>query len=171
MSEAIATERRLSFAESGLRWWPVFVIAIVADLLTKEWILRNFMLHEAVPVLPVLDILRAHNPGAAFSFLADAGGWQRWFFTVLGIGFSVYVAIALRSMNGRHERLQSIGLLLVASGAMGNVLDRLRHGYVVDFIAAHWGAAYFPAFNVADSCITIGAGLVLLDMLLRTKRA
>jgi signal peptidase II len=122
-------------------------------------------------VLPVLDILRAHNPGAAFSFLADAGGWQRWFFTALGVGFSVYVVIALRSMNGRQERLQSIGLLLVASGAMGNVLDRLRHGYVVDFIAAHWGAAYFPAFNVADSCISIGAGLVLLDMLMGRKRA
>jgi signal peptidase II len=164
------SEVRPTVARSGWIWLPVTGVAIVADLVTKEMILGKFALHESVTVLPVLDIVRAHNPGAAFSFLAGAGGWQRWFFTLLAAGVSIAILYWLRALDGRAQKLPSLGLALVMSGAVGNLIDRLRHGYVVDFIAVHWKDAWFPAFNVADSCITVGAGLLLLDMLFEWRR-
>lgn len=155
---------------SGLRWWPLGVAGIALDQFTKEWILRSFALHESHYVLPVLDIVHARNYGAAFSFLDFPGGVQRWIFTVFAIVVTVCILWWLRKLDAATQKLQSIGLMLIASGAIGNVIDRIRHGNVVDFIAVHWGGAYFPAFNVADSCITIGAGFVLLDALLDSRR-
>jgi signal peptidase II len=152
-------------------WLPLGVVAISLDQLTKGWIQRNVALHESITVLPVLDIIHARNSGAAFSFLAGAGGWQRWFFTALAVVVSAAILLYLRKLDGRLQKLQSFGLVLIASGALGNVIDRIRHGHVVDFIAAHWNTAYFPAFNVADSCISVGAGLLVLDALLETYRA
>jgi signal peptidase II len=122
-------------------------------------------------VLPVLDITRLHNPGAAFSFLAGAGGWQRWFFTVLAVVVSGAIIHWLRSLDGARQKLLATGLALVLGGAIGNVIDRVRFGYVVDFIHAHWNQAYFPAFNVADSAISIGAALIILDALLDWRRS
>jgi signal peptidase II len=156
---------------SGLRWWPLLVAGIVLDQLTKEWILRTYALHESHYVLPVLDIVHARNYGAAFSFLDFPGGVQRWGFTVFALVVSAGILWWARKLDGSTQKLQSAGMLLIASGALGNVIDRIRHGNVVDFIAVHWGNAYFPAFNVADSCITIGAGLVLLDALLESRGA
>jgi signal peptidase II len=104
-----------------------------------------------------------HNPGAAFSFLADAGGWQRWFFTIFAVGVSVMLVVWLRKVRLTTEPILAIALALVLSGAVGNVIDRIEHGYVVDFIHVHWQQAYFPAFNIADSAITIGAILLLWD--------
>ena len=156
---------------SGLRWWPLLVAGIVLDQLTKEWILRTYALHESHYVLPVLDIVHARNYGAAFSFLDFPGGVQRWLFTVFALGVSAGILWWLRKLDASTQKLQSLGMMLIASGALGNVIDRIRHGNVVDFIAVHWGKAYFPAFNVADSCITIGAGLVLLDALLESRSA
>jgi signal peptidase II len=124
-----------------------------------------------IVLLPVLDITHAHNPGAAFNFLAGASGWQRWFFTVLALGVSGAIFYYLRRLNSRAQPLQCAGLALVAAGAIGNLIDRLRLGYVVDFVHVHWGSASFPSFNVADSCITIGAGLIILESLLEARRS
>ncbi|MFO1502195.1 MAG: signal peptidase II [Steroidobacteraceae bacterium] len=156
---------------SGLRWWPLGVAAIVLDQLTKEWILRTFALHESRYVLPVFDIVHARNYGAAFSFLDIPGGLQRWLFTAFALAVTLGILWWLKRLDAATQKLQSAGLMLIASGALGNVIDRVRHGNVVDFIAVHWEKAYFPAFNVADSCITIGAVLILLDALLDSRRA
>jgi signal peptidase II len=164
------SESSLNWRLSGLVWWPLAVVTLVLDQVTKTIIDRAMALHESIYVLPVLDIIRAHNPGAAFSFLATAGGWQRWVFTVFAVVVSVWILWALRRTATAGQRLQCAGLMLIVSGALGNAIDRVRHGYVVDFIAVHWNEAYFPAFNVADSCITVGAGLILLDALLQWKR-
>jgi len=155
---------------SGLAWWPLGLGTLVLDQLTKEVIQNVFALHESTYVVPVLDIVRAHNYGAAFSFLDNAGGAQRWVFTVFAVAVCVGLLIALRRAPRQLQRLQNAGLMLVASGALGNAIDRVRHGYVVDFVSVHWKDAYFPAFNVADSCITVGAGLIILDALLEWRR-
>lgn len=165
MSEATAGWRR-----SGLAWWPLGIAMILFDQWTKELIHSKLALHESIYVLPVLDIVHARNPGAAFSFLAGAGGWQRWAFTVFAVVISAGILVMLRRIDARIHRLQSAGLMLIVSGALGNVIDRVRHGYVVDFVGVHWNDAWFPAFNVADSCISVGAGLILLDALLEWRR-
>lgn len=155
---------------SGWRWLPLSALIIVADQISKGWIERNYQLFETTVVLPVLDITRLHNPGAAFSFLASAGGWQRWFFTILATGVSIGIIYWLRQIVSSQQRALASGLALIMGGAIGNVLDRLEHGYVVDFIHAHWQGAYFPAFNIADAAITIGAGLLLLDAFFEWRR-
>jgi signal peptidase II len=156
--------------ESGLLWWPLGVVTLALDQLTKELIQRLMAFGDSIHVVPVLNIVHARNTGAAFSFLASAGGWQRWMFTLFAIAVSVGLLVTLRKAPGALQRMQNAGLMLIVSGALGNAIDRLRHGYVVDFIHAHWNDADFPAFNVADSCITVGAGLILLDALLEWRR-
>jgi signal peptidase II len=141
-------------------WLSLAVIAL--DQATKFLATRFLELYERVEVLPVLDFTLLHNTGAAFSLLAGASGWQRWFF----IGLACIVSAVLMVWiwrTPRGEKLLPLSLSLILGGALGNVIDRIVHGYVVDFIHAHWGAAYFPAFNIADSAITIGAGLLILD--------
>lgn len=161
-SEALpASQPRLR--ECGWRWLPLTAALIFIDQLSKAWIETSYRLGEFTAVFFWLDITRLHNPGAAFSFLADAGGWQRWFFTVLAIVISVGLVVWLRRLHVREERLLVVALACILGGAIGNVIDRIEHGYVVDFIHVHWGNAYFPAFNVADMAISIGAGLILLD--------
>jgi signal peptidase II len=164
------SETRHGWRQSGLAWWPLALATLALDQLTKEIIQRVLALHEAIYVLPVLDILHARNTGAAFSFLAGAGGWQRWMFTLFALAVTVGILITLRRTAGRGQRLLCAGLALIASGAVGNAIDRVRHGFVVDFVAVHWNGAYFPAFNVADACITVGAGLILLDALFDWQR-
>jgi signal peptidase II len=159
-----------SWRTSGLAWWPLAFVALVLDQCTKALIQARLALHDSIFVLPVFDIVHARNTGAAFSFLATAGGWQRWAFTVLALGVSAAILVSLRRLALAGQRLQCAGLMLIVSGALGNAIDRLVHGYVVDFIAVHWNDAYFPAFNVADSCISVGAGLILLDALLQWRR-
>jgi signal peptidase II len=149
--------------QSGWRWLPLSFALVVFDQWTKGWIERHYELGEYTPVFFWLDIIRLHNPGAAFSFLADAGGWQRWFFTIFAVGVSVMLIVWLRKVRLKTEPILAIALALVLSGAVGNVIDRIEHGYVVDFIHVHWQQAYFPAFNIADSAITIGAILLLWD--------
>jgi signal peptidase II len=167
----MTTTATLSIGASGIRWLWISLLVIVADQLSKLWIERTMALGESFPVLPILDIVRAHNSGAAFSFLATAGGWQRWAFTVLAVGVSIALVFWLRKLALATQGLLAFGLALILGGAIGNVIDRIEHGYVVDFVHAHWGSAYFPAFNVADSAITIGAVLVVLDSLLENRRA
>jgi signal peptidase II len=151
-------------------WLSLSALVIVFDQLTKSVIERRLGLFDVVPIFPVLDITRLHNSGAAFSFLADASGWQRWFFTALSLAVSLALVVWICRSPRSGQTLSVAGLACILGGALGNVIDRIRMGHVVDFIHAHWGEAYFPAFNVADSAITIGAALLLLDALLETRR-
>ncbi|HVO45415.1 MAG TPA: signal peptidase II [Steroidobacteraceae bacterium] len=148
---------------SGWIWLPLSVLVIVADQLSKSWIVQHFELYERKRILSVLDITLMYNTGAAFSFLSDASGWQRWLF--IGLAFAVGTGIVawMGRLRGRTQGLLACALALILAGAIGNVIDRLRIGHVVDFIHAHWNEAYFPAFNVADSAITVGAILLLFD--------
>jgi signal peptidase II len=153
------------------RWLWLALAVIVADQATKALIVREFGLYETLEVLPILDITRLHNTGAAFSMLAGASGWQRWFFVTLAIAVSAGIVYWLRNLPRDAAPFLPAALALVMGGALGNVVDRLWHGHVVDFLHFHWGAAYFPAFNVADVCITIGAGLLIIDAVLEGRRA
>jgi signal peptidase II len=171
--EDTAKNPALPSGRTALPWLVLAVLAIVADQASKAWILARFEEFETLTLLPVLDISRWHNQGAAFSFLAGAGGWQRWLFTALAVVVSGVIVVWLRRLDGVQQRRLAVALTLIMGGAIGNVIDRIHHGFVVDFIVVHWNAHYFPAFNVADSCITIGAGLLILDALLdnRGKKA
>jgi signal peptidase II len=167
MSAVAATVPR---GVSGWRWLPLSAAVIVADQLAKAWIVHHFTLFERVRLAPVLDVILTYNTGAAFSFLSDASGWQRWVFAALAVGISVMLIGWMRRLHAGSQAVLACGLALIIGGALGNMIDRLLHGRVVDFILAHWGAHMFPAFNVADSAITIGAGLVILDALLEGRR-
>jgi signal peptidase II len=152
-------------------WLLLSAFIVLADQLTKAYITRHYGEFEFTTVLPILDITRMHNVGAAFSFLASASGWQRWFFIVLAMGVSIAITAWLWRLPRGTHRLLAAGLALVLGGAIGNLIDRIRLGAVVDFIHFHWDRAYFPAFNVADSAITVGAACLLLDALLEPKRS
>ncbi|WP_119153092.1 signal peptidase II [Caldimonas tepidiphila] len=151
-----------------MRWLAIALALIVLDQVTKALIVANYQLFEATPITGFFNIVRAHNTGAAFSFLAQAGGWQRWFFTIVGVVASVVIVWLLRRHGG--QRLFGWALTLILGGAVGNVIDRVMHGYVVDFLDFHAGGWHFPAFNVADIAISVGAALLILDELLRMRR-
>lgn len=155
-------------AGSMLPWLGLALILVIADQFTKVLILGYYKLGDATTVTPFFNIVRAHNTGAAFSFLAAASGWQRWLFTGIGIAATLFIVYLLRTHPG--QKLFSFALACILGGAVGNVIDRLLHGYVVDFLQFHWGGWYFPAFNVADSAITVGAACLILDELLRVRR-
>lgn len=153
---------------SALNWYRLSLIVIAFDQLTK--VIASVKLAYGVPVVvwPVFNLMLAHNTGAAFSFLGDAGGWQRWLFS--GLAGVVSVVLLVWIARVQTQKMLAAALALVMGGALGNLLDRLRFGYVVDFLSFHWGDHYFPAFNIADSAITLGAGLLLLDMYLHPER-
>jgi signal peptidase II len=151
-------------------WLIVSALIVVIDQLSKAYIAEHFGEFEFIRVLPILDITRMHNVGAAFSFLASASGWQRWVFIGLAVVVSIGITIWLIRLPRGAHKLLACGLALVLGGALGNVIDRIRLGHVIDFIHFHWDRAYFPAFNVADSAITVGAACLLLDALFEGKR-
>jgi signal peptidase II len=147
-----------------MRWLSVAAGVIIADQLTKWWVVSTLALGERVQVLPVFAWVRWHNEGAAFSFLAGAGGWQRWFFVALAVGFSGYLIYEISRLRREEGGLGWVyGLIL--GGALGNLLDRLLHGHVVDFVLVHYQDYIFPAFNVADSALFCGAALWILLMI------
>ena len=150
-------------------WLGIALIVVLLDQVTKIAILRTFQLGDSHTITSFFNIVRVHNVGAAFSFLAGASGWQRWFFVGLGAVAALFIVLMLRSHAG--QRLFSCALALILGGALGNVIDRLLHGYVVDFIQVHYQRSYFPSFNVADSAITVGAVCLILDELLRVRRS
>jgi signal peptidase II len=154
-------------------WLWVSTVVIVLDQLTKVIVSRSLALYQSIELLPVLNLTRLHNTGAAFSLLASASGWQRWFFTVLGLGVSAALIIWLRRLNHKEQPLLTLGLALVLGGALGNVIDRIVLGYVVDFIHVHWDRIgfSFAAFNIADSAISIGAAFLLLDSFLESNKS
>ena len=154
---------------SLLRWLALALVIVVLDQMTKTLIVEHFALGDSRTVTPFFNLVRAHNPGAAFSFLAGADGWQRWFFTGLGIAASAFIVWMILKHPG--QTLFCLAVALILGGAVGNVVDRLLHGHVIDFIQVHWAGWYFPSFNVADSAITVGAALLILDELRRVKRA
>jgi signal peptidase II len=154
---------------SGLRWLWLTGVVLVLDQLTKAWVSASFSLYERINVLPFLDITRVHNRGAAFSFLSTAAGWQRWFFAALALAVSVMIVVWLRRLPA-GQRLLAASLALVLGGALGNLWDRLQLGYVIDFIDVYYGSWHWPAFNVADSAITVGAALLILDALAGRRR-
>ena len=141
-----------------VKWLGVGALVVALDQLTKWWVTRLLELGEEVPVLPFFSWVRWHNEGAAFSMLSQAGGWQRWFFVVLAVVFVGFIVYELRRLPAEH-RVMGLVYGLVAGGAVGNLIDRVMHGYVVDFILVHYRSNYFPAFNLADSALTVGAAL------------
>ena len=154
-------------------WLALALIILLADQFTKVLIVGNYQLGDSTRVLSFFNVVRAHNPGAAFSFLADAGGWQRWFFTAIGLAAVVWL---LKSHAG--QKLFSFAMACILGGAVGNLVDRVLYGYVVDFLDFHWSflspmfqGGHFPAFNIADSAISIGAVCLIWDELRRVKKS
>lgn len=157
-------------------WLGLAVLVLLADQLTKTLIIGSFQLGDSRTLTSYFNLVRVHNTGAAFSFLSSASGWQRWFFVGLGLVATVGIVWMLK----RHgsQRLFSFALSMILGGALGNVIDRLLHGHVIDFLQFHWdwlspvfAGGYFPSFNVADSAITLGAICLILDELLRVQRS
>lgn len=144
------------------KWFGLAALVIIIDQITKYAASSMLLMHEPVAILPFFNFTLMHNPGAAFSFLADQGGWQRWFFAVLALVVSVVLAVWLRRLQA-HEKWLALALSLVLGGAVGNLIDRIYHGYVVDFIDVYYNAWHWPAFNIADSAITVGAVMLVID--------
>ncbi|WP_207061719.1 signal peptidase II [Motiliproteus sp. SC1-56] len=148
----------------GLAWLWLSALVIVLDQASKYLATQALEYASPVALLPVFDLTLLHNTGAAFSFLASAGGWQRWFFAAVAVAVSAYLVHWLHK-TGPQQRWQGIALALILGGALGNLIDRIWLGYVIDFISLHWKQYYYPAFNLADSAITVGALMLLWEML------
>jgi signal peptidase II len=146
-----------------MKYYWISVLVIVLDQITK-YIADNALDYRVpVDVMPSLNMTLVYNQGAAFSFLSDAGGWQRWFFMALSLIVSVVLIFWLRSVD-KHRSYLAWGLALILGGAVGNLIDRSLYGYVIDFIDVYYRSLHWPAFNIADSAISLGAGLLILDM-------
>ncbi|HAF45482.1 MAG TPA: signal peptidase II [Gallionellaceae bacterium] len=143
------------------RWLVISAIVIILDQLSKAAINSHFVYGESMAVTSFFNLVLAHNTGAAFSFLSDAGGMQRWFFSIIAVVASVWIVWLLRKHQA--EKLFSFALAFILGGALGNLIDRIAYGYVVDFLDFHWAGYHFAAFNVADSAITCGAALLIWD--------
>jgi signal peptidase II len=159
------------FGKTSGAMWPwlgLALIIFIADQFTKTLIVGYYKLGDSTFVTGFFNVVRAHNTGAAFSFLADAGGWQRWFFTGIGVVATLFIVWMLRSHAG--QKLFAFALACILGGAVGNVVDRMMHGYVVDFLDFHLANWHFPAFNIADMGISIGAACLILDEILRVRR-
>jgi signal peptidase II len=155
-------------ASSMWKWLALALVILIADQFTKVLIVGTYQLGDSTRITEFFNVVRVHNSGAAFSFLAGAGGWQRWFFTVIGVGAALIILWLLKSHAG--QKLFSFAMACILGGAIGNVIDRLLYGYVVDFLDFHGLGWHFPAFNIADSAITVGAACLILDELLRVRR-
>lgn len=158
----------LAFQKRNLPWVIIAGLVVLLDLASKAWISNNFDYGQRLEVLPVFDLVLLHNPGAAFSFLAESGGWQRWFFVVIAAVSCLIIWGWLNRLKPT-EKITALALALILGGALGNLHDRFFYGYVVDFLAFHWQHRYFPAFNLADSGITVGAALLIWETFFGAK--
>ncbi|RBP29192.1 signal peptidase II [Marinobacter pelagius] len=158
--EAAMTDKAMG---SKLKWLWLAALVILIDLGTKAMASAMLTYGDPVPVMPMFNLTLLHNTGAAFSFLAQADGWQRWFFVTLALVVSVVLVSWLRKLQP-NETWTAVAIVLILGGALGNVYDRVVHGYVVDFLHFYWQEWHFPAFNLADTAITIGAGMMILDI-------
>lgn len=159
-----------------MKWLWLSALIVVLDQLTKIVAETKLLLHQPVEVIPgFFNFTLMYNKGAAFSFLSDAGGWQRVFFVILSTAISIFLFIWLKQISKdedqQHKKLLQVAIAFILGGAIGNLIDRAMTGAVVDFIQVYYATSYFPAFNIADSAITIGAGLLILDMFLESKRS
>lgn len=156
-------------ASRVLRWYALALVVVALDLYTKNVASSSLQYARPVEVFSWFNLTLQHNTGAAFSFLSEAGGWQRWFFTVIAVVISVALSVWLYLLP-RGQWLLGLSLGLILGGAIGNLWDRVTLGYVVDFISVHYQGWYFPAFNIADSAISVGAVCMLLDSFLNRGR-
>lgn len=145
-----------------MKWLWLSVIAVILDQVTKFLIVASMKFQSLIEILPGFNLVHVRNYGAAFSFLSDAGGWQRWFFAGMAIVISVVLTVWLARLK-RHEVMLAVALSLVLGGAVGNLIDRIAYGYVIDFLDVYYQDWHWPAFNIADSAITLGVGLMLLE--------
>ena len=149
----------------SIPWLLISLVVVIFDQFTKDMVVQNLIEFQRINLLPVLDLVRFHNTGAAFSFLANAGGWQHWLFTGIACAVSVGIIWYQWVLPANGCRTLALGLALILGGAIGNVIDRLIQGYVVDFVLVYYGDWSWPAFNVADSAITVGVALIIFDSL------
>lgn len=155
-------------SQTGLRFLWISALVIILDLATKQWIIDSMALFQSTQILPFFNLTYVRNYGAAFSFLHDASGWQRWFFTAIAIVVSIVIVMWMKA-SGRDEKRLPIAFSFILGGALGNLYDRLTYGYVVDFLDFYINQWHWPAFNVADSAIFIGASLMVIDMLVAPR--
>ena len=145
-----------------LKWLWLSLLAVILDQASKLAIAGSMQLYQSIEIVPYFNLTYVHNTGAAFSFLSEAGGWQRWFFAGLALVISVVIAVWLARLK-RHETLLAVALSLILGGAIGNLIDRLAYGYVIDFLDVYYQTWHWPAFNIADSAITLGVILMLVE--------
>ncbi len=155
---------------TGLRWLWLAVLVVILDLGSKFLVMGHFQLGESMPLIPFLNLTYAHNPGAAFSFLADKGGWQRWFFALIALAI-VIILLVLMYRSSATQRMNNIAFAMIIGGALGNLFDRMVHGFVIDFIDFYVKDWHYPIFNLADSFICVGAVLVVLEGFLAKPNA
>lgn len=155
--------------QTGIKWLWLSLATIIIDLWTKYLVVQRFDLYESVNVLPIFNLTYVRNYGAAFSFLADHGGWQKYFF----LGLAIVISLGLTAMLWRNQavkKLENSAYALIIGGAIGNAIDRAYNGYVVDFFDFYWDIYHYPVFNVADIAIVVGAGLLILEAFLDKKK-
>jgi len=145
-----------------LKWLGLSLLVVILDQVSKLAIAGSMQLYQSIPIMPFFKLTYVHNTGAAFSFLSEAGGWQRWFFAGLAFVISIVIAVWLARLK-QHETLLAVALSLVLGGAIGNLIDRLAYGYVIDFLDVYYRTWHWPAFNIADSAITLGVILMLVE--------
>lgn len=158
------------FNNTAWRWWWLILLLIGLDQLTKQLVHQNMALFDSIELLPFFNLTYVRNYGAAFSFLSDAGGWQRWFFTILAVVISTVIAVWMSRLPRQQIKL-GLALSLVFAGAIGNLIDRSIYGYVIDFFHLYYQTWHYPAFNIADSAICIGAALIIWDSFSRDSEA
>ncbi|MEW5680970.1 MAG: signal peptidase II [Pseudomonadota bacterium] len=150
------------FKQTGWHLWWLVVLVLLVDQISKQVVIANMQLFDSIDLLPFFNLTYVRNYGAAFSFLSDAGGWQRWFFTIIAVVISAVLAVWL-SRNSKSQLKLNLALSLVLAGAIGNLIDRSVYGYVIDFLHLYYQNWHYPAFNIADSAICIGAALLIWD--------
>ncbi|MBU2710139.1 signal peptidase II [Zooshikella harenae] len=169
MEQALNPDKAEQAEKGMLHWLWLSVLVIILDQASKVFVQSQLEMHEFIPVLPVFGFTLAYNTGAAFSFLSEASGWQRWFFSLIACGVSALLIFWLKQLP-KNDRWQAAAFALLLGGALGNLYDRLVLGHVVDFLLVHWENHMFPAFNIADSAITIGAFMLIIDLLRKPSR-
>ena len=160
---------RKLFSQTGMRFLWLSVLGFVLDQLSKNWILDNIEAYQSIQITTFFNITHVYNYGAAFSFLSEAGGWQRWFFTIIAFGVSALILWWLKQTT-KEQVILPIAFCLILGGALGNAYDRLIHGYVIDFLVVYYQDWYWPAFNVADSSIFLGATLLIVEMFINKEQ-
>ncbi len=158
-----------TLCSTGLRWLWLTALVLVSDTLIKQYVYQNFKLYEPIEVMPFFNLMYAQNFGAAFSFLADEGGWQRWFFAGIAIAISL-ILMVMMYRESATKRLNNIAYALIIGGAIGNLIDRLMHGFVVDYLDVYVGDWHWPTFNLADMGICIGAALIIIESFLPSEK-